>query len=281
MNGGPKLIKRKAELIMLNISKLEKTFHLDNNPLNDKLALVDINLTIREGDFISVIGGNGSGKTTLLNIIAGVHMPDRGNITLNNVELTKLKEYERARYIGRVFQDPLSGTVGDMSIEENLALASKRGQSLSLKWGLPALKRHGYKELLQDLDLGLETRLNAKVSHLSGGQRQALTLLMATMVTPDILLLDEHVAALDPKTARNVMKITEKIVTEKKITTLMITHNMKDAISYGNRLLMMSNGRIIFDCSDEEKKSLTVEQLISKFNDSSEEELPDSLVLSN
>lgn len=266
---------------MLNISKLEKTFHLDNNPLNDKLALVDINLTIREGDFISVIGGNGSGKTTLLNIIAGVHMPDRGNITLNNVELTKLKEYERARYIGRVFQDPLSGTVGDMSIEENLALASKRGQSLSLKWGLPALKRHGYKELLQDLDLGLETRLNAKVSHLSGGQRQALTLLMATMVTPDILLLDEHVAALDPKTARNVMKITEKIVTEKKITTLMITHNMKDAISYGNRLLMMSNGRIIFDCSDEEKKSLTVEQLISKFNDSSEEELPDSLVLSN
>lgn len=281
MNGGLKLRERKKALVMLNISKLAKTFHLDNNPLNDKLALVDINLTIREGDFISVIGGNGSGKTTLLNIIAGVHMPDRGIITLNNIALTNLKEYQRARYIGRVFQDPLSGTVGDMSIEENLALASKRGQSLSLKWGLSALKRHGYKELLQDLDLGLETRLKAKVLHLSGGQRQALTLLMATMVRPDILLLDEHVAALDPKTARNVMAITEKIVTEKKITTLMITHNMKDAIRYGNRLLMMSNGRIIFDCGGEEKKSLTVEQLISKFNDSSEDELPDSLVLSN
>ena len=265
---------------MLKIKKLAKTFHLDNNPLNDKLALIDINLTIEDGDFITVIGGNGSGKTTLLNMIAGVHRPDCGSITLNNIELSNLKEYQRATYIGRVFQDPLSGTVGEMSIEENLALATKRGQSLSLKWGLPALKRQGYKRLLQDLDLGLETRLAAKVLHLSGGQRQALTLLMATLVTPELLLLDEHVAALDPKTAKTVMGLTEKIVAEKKITTLMITHNMKDAIRYGNRLLMMANGRIIFDCNGPEKKNLTVEQLISKFNDSSEDELPDSMILS-
>ena len=264
---------------MLKINHLSKTFHLDNNPLNDKKALIDINLTIEDGDFISVIGGNGSGKTTLLNIIAGVYTPDSGTINLNEVELTPLQEFQRARFIGRVFQDPMIGTVGDMSIEENLALATHRGSTLSLKWGLPVQSRENYKQLLQNLDLDLETRLKAKVRHLSGGQRQALTLLMATHVTPSLLLLDEHVAALDPKTAKNVMALTEKVVREKKITTLMITHNMKDAIRYGNRLLMMANGRIIFDCQGEEKKKLTVEQLIEKFNDSSEDDLPDSMLL--
>lgn len=265
---------------MLKIEHLSKTFHLDSNPLNDKKALIDVSLTIHDGDFISVIGGNGSGKTTLLNMIAGVYTPDNGRISLNDIDLTSLQEYQRAKHIGRVFQDPMIGTVGDMSIEENLALATHRGMPLSLKWGLPIAKREAYKQLLTNLDLGLETRLNAKVRHLSGGQRQALTLLMATHVTPQLLLLDEHVAALDPKTAKTVMSLTEKIVKEKKIATLMITHNMKDAIHYGNRLLMMSNGRIIFDCSGEEKKQLTVEQLIAKFNASGDDELPDSMILS-
>jgi putative ABC transport system ATP-binding protein len=264
---------------MLSCVNLKKTFHLDNNPLNDKKALQGVSLTINDGDFITVIGGNGSGKTTLLNLIAGVHHVDAGTITLDGEDITDLPEHKRARFIGRVFQDPMQGTIADISIFENLVLASNRGKRPSpFKWALTKEKKEGFAELLKPLNLGLENRLDAKIGTLSGGQRQSVTLLMATMSDPRLLLLDEHTAALDPKTAHTVMELTNQIVTEKKIPTLMITHNMKDAIRYGNRLIMMSDGKIIFEAAGAEKQKLTVEELLAKFQAASED-VPDSLVL--
>jgi putative ABC transport system ATP-binding protein len=264
---------------MLNCVNLKKTFHLDNNPLNDKKALQGVSLTINDGDFITVIGGNGSGKTTLLNLIAGVHHVDAGTITLDGEDITDLPEHKRARFIGRVFQDPMQGTIADISIFENLVLASNRGKRPSpFKWALTKEKKAAFAELLKPLNLGLENRLDAKIGTLSGGQRQSVTLLMATMSDPRLLLLDEHTAALDPKTAHTVMELTNQIVAEKKIPTLMITHNMKDAIRYGNRLIMMSDGKIIFEAAGEEKQKLTVEELLEKFQAASED-VPDSLIL--
>jgi putative ABC transport system ATP-binding protein len=265
---------------MLECVNLEKTFHLDNNPLNDKKALQGVSLTIHDGDFITVIGGNGSGKTTLLNLIAGVHSPDRGHILIDGEDITNLGEHKRARFIGRVFQDPMQGTIADISIFENLVLASNRGHKPSpFKWALTKEKKEAFAALLKPLNLGLENRLEAKIGTLSGGQRQSVTLLMATMSDPRLLLLDEHTAALDPKTAKTVMALTDQIVTERKLSTLMITHNMKDAIKYGNRLIMMSNGKIIFEAEGEAKEKLTVEELLQKFQAASDDDLPDSLVL--
>jgi putative ABC transport system ATP-binding protein len=267
---------------MFQCQNLYKTFHPDNNPLNDKKALQGVSLTIDDGDFVTVIGGNGSGKTTLLNCIAGVHRPDKGTMMLDGIDLRQYKEHERARWIGRVFQDPMQGTIADISLFENLVLASNRGKRPSpFKWALTAKKKEEFQALLKPLNLGLEDRLDAKIGTLSGGQRQSATLLMATLATPKLLLLDEHTAALDPKTAKTVMALTDQIVKEKRIPTLMITHNMKDAIKYGNRLIMMSNGKIIFEASGEEKEKLTVEQLVEKFQSASpEEEIPDSMALS-
>jgi putative ABC transport system ATP-binding protein len=265
---------------MLRCQNLYKTFHPDNNPLNDKKALQGVSLNIAEGDFITVIGGNGSGKTTLLNCIAGVHRPDRGTMMLDDINLRDLKEHERARYIGRVFQDPLQGTIADISLFENLALAENRGKKPSpFRWALTKGKKKRFAELLKTLNLGLEDRLDAKIGSFSGGQRQSVTLLMATMSKPRLLLLDEHTAALDPKTAKTVMELTNRIVSEGKIPTLMITHNMKDAIHYGNRLIMMNAGKIIFEASGKEKEKLTVEDLLKKFQQASEDDLPDSMVL--
>lgn len=248
---------------MLEIKNISKTF----NPgtINEKKALDDVSLTFNDGDFITVIGGNGAGKSTLLNMVAGVYPVDCGNIIINGVDVTKLPEYKRAKYIGRVFQDPMTGTAADMQIDENLALAARRGTFRSLKSGITSKEKTEYKELLKTLDLGLEDRLTSKVGLLSGGQRQALTLLMATLKKPQILLLDEHTAALDPKTAEKVLALSDKIIAENKLTALMVTHNMKDAIAHGNRLIMMNNGRIILDISGEEKKKLTVEDLLHEF----------------
>lgn len=252
---------------MLKITNLHKTF----NPgtVNAKKALDDINLEIREGDFITVIGGNGAGKSTLLNAIAGVFSPDFGKIEIDGSDVTRIPEYKRAKYLGRVFQDPMMGTAADMEIAENLSIAARRGNKRHLIWGLPKKERESYKKLLADLDLGLENRISTKVGLLSGGQRQAVTLLMATIKQPKLLLLDEHTAALDPKTAAKVLEITERIVSENKLTTLMITHNMRDAIKYGNRLIMMNSGRIVVDVSGEEKQKLTVEGLIELFSKAS------------
>jgi putative tryptophan/tyrosine transport system ATP-binding protein len=251
---------------MLQCQNLYKTFHPDANPLNDKKALQGVSLTIHDNDFIAVIGGNGSGKTTLLNCIAGVHRPDRGSMMLDDIDLRDYKEHERAKWIGRVFQDPLQGTIADISLFENLALASKRGEKASpFRWALSRAKKDEFQALLKPLGLGLENRLDAKIGSFSGGQRQSVTLLMATMRTPKLLLLDEHTAALDPKTAKTVMELTNQIVSTRHIPTLMITHNMKDAIAYGNRLIMMKEGKIVFDCEGEEKKALTIETLLQKF----------------
>lgn len=251
---------------MLQCQNLYKTFHPDNNPLNDKKALQGVSLTIHDDDFIAVIGGNGSGKTTLLNCIAGVHRPDRGSMILDGIDLRDYKEHERAKWIGRVFQDPLQGTIADISLFENLALASKRGEKPSpFRWALSRAKKEEFQALLMSLGLGLENRLDAKIGSFSGGQRQSVTLLMATMRAPKLLLLDEHTAALDPKTAKTVMELTAQIVGAHHIPTLMITHNMKDAIAYGNRLIMMKEGRIVFDCAGEQKKGLTIETLLKKF----------------
>ena len=248
---------------MLDIKNVEKTF----NPgtINEKKALNGINLHLDEGDFVTVIGGNGAGKSTMLNMVAGVYPVDCGSIVIDGVDVTRLPEYKRAKYLGRVFQDPMTGTAADMQIEENLALAARRGKTRLLRVGITAKERKEYKELLKILDLGLEERLTAKVGLLSGGQRQALTLLMATLKKPKVLLLDEHTAALDPKTAKKVLDITEEIVQKNNLTTIMITHNMADAIRVGNRLIMMNNGKIIFDVSGEEKKKLTVEALLNAF----------------
>lgn len=252
---------------MLKITDLQKTF----NPgtVNAKTALSGLDLVLEDGDFVTVIGGNGAGKSTLLNAIAGVFKPDYGTIELDGIDVSNMPEHKRAKFLGRVFQDPMKGTAPDMEIAENLAIASKRGIKRRFVRGVRRSNREEYKKLLATLELGLEDRLSAKVGLLSGGQRQALTLLMATLNKPKLLLLDEHTAALDPKTASKVLEITDKIVTENKLTTLMITHNMHDAIAYGNRLIMMHEGNVVVDVSGEEKKKLTIEQLLSLFEASS------------
>lgn len=255
---------------MLELKNIYKTF----NPgtINEKRALNGLNLKLNEGDFVTVIGGNGAGKSTMLNAVAGTWPVDEGQILIDNIDVTKLSEHKRATYLGRVFQDPMTGTAATMGIEENLALAKRRGKSRLLRSGITKAEREEYKELLKILGLGLEDRLTSKVGLLSGGQRQALTLLMATLKKPKLLLLDEHTAALDPKTAAKVLETTEMIVNRDKLTTLMITHNMKDAIIHGNRLIMMMDGNIILDIRGEEKKHLTVEDLLHKFEEVSGEE---------
>ena len=255
---------------MLEIRNISKTF----NPgtVNEKRALRNVNLTLEDGDFVTVIGGNGAGKSTMLNAIAGVWPVDQGQILIDGKDVTKLPEYKRAAFLGRVFQDPMNGTAATMGIEENLALALRRGQSRTLRAGIRNQEREVYRRLLSTLGLGLEDRLTSKVGLLSGGQRQALTLLMATLKKPKLLLLDEHTAALDPKTAAKVLETTEMIVNRDRLTTLMITHNMKDAIIHGNRLIMMMDGNLILDIRGGEKKSLTVEDLLHKFEEVSGEE---------
>ncbi len=255
---------------MLEIKNISKTF----NPgtVNEKRALQNVSLTLEDGDFVTVIGGNGAGKSTMLNAIAGVWPVDQGQILIDGQDVTKLPEYKRAVFLGRVFQDPMNGTAATMGIEENLALALRRGQSRTFRAGIKNNEREAYKRLLATLGLGLEERLTSKVGLLSGGQRQALTLLMATLKKPKLLLLDEHTAALDPKTAAKVLETTDMIVNRDKLTTLMITHNMKDAIVHGNRLIMMMDGNIILDIRGEEKKNLTVEDLLHKFEEVSGEE---------
>ena len=252
---------------MLEIKGLSKTFNAGT--VNAKLALNDLDLTLNDGDFVTVIGGNGAGKSTLLNAICGVFRPDSGTIEIDGIDITDMPDYKRAKYFGRVFQDPMKGTAPDMEIAENLAIAARRGTKRKCKWGIAKGERSIYREKLAELDLGLEDRLSSKVGLLSGGQRQAVTLLMATLKAPKLLLLDEHTAALDPKTAAKVLEITEKLVEENKLTTLMITHNMRDAIRYGNRLIMMNNGKIVVDISGENKKNLTVEDLLSLFTKAS------------
>ena len=264
---------------MLKIENVWKTFN--PSTVNEKVALQCLNLTMNEGDFVTVIGGNGAGKSTMLNAIAGVFPVDSGKITIGGVDVTNLPEYKRAKYIGRVFQDPMMGTAATMQIEENLALAARRGQSRTLVPGITKADRENYREQLKILDLGLENRLTAKVGLLSGGQRQALTLLMATLQQPKLLLLDEHTAALDPKTAAKVLSATQRIVEKSHLTTLMITHNMRDAINYGNRLIMMYEGHILVDVAGEEKKKLTVEHLLDLFSEASgSDEVSDKMVLS-
>ena len=263
---------------MLDVRDIYKTFNAGT--VNEKTALDGVSLHLDQGDFVTVIGGNGAGKSTLLNAVAGTWPVDAGTITIDGVDVTHLAEHKRAKYIGRVFQDPMMGTAATMQIEENLALAARRGQGRSLRPGITRAEREQYKELLKILDLGLEDRLTSKVGLLSGGQRQALTLLMATLKKPKLLLLDEHTAALDPKTAAKVLDTTEKIVQRDKLTTLMITHNMRDAIAHGNRLIMMYDGRIAVDVSGEEKKKLTVEQLLALFSKASgSDEADDKLLL--
>ena len=248
---------------MLELKNITKTFF--PGTVNEKVALKNVDLTLEDGDFVTIIGGNGAGKSTLLNAISGVWKPDCGQVLIDGEDVTHLPEYKRAKYLGRVFQDPMMGTARDMEIEENLALAYRRGKRRSLKWRISKAERAEYRRILADLDLGLETRMTSKVGLLSGGQRQAVTLLMATLKTPKVLLLDEHTAALDPKTAAKVLEITDRIVERDRLTTLMITHNMKDAIVHGNRLIMMHEGRIIIDVKGEEKKKLTVEDLLAMF----------------
>ena len=264
---------------MLDLKNVSKTFH--PGTVNARTALNDLTLHLDEGDFVTVIGGNGAGKSTLLNAIAGTFAVDRGSISIGGQNVTRLPEYKRAALIGRVFQDPMMGTAATMQIEENLALAARRGQTRGLKWGITKAEREKYRALLQPLDLGLEDRLTAKVGLLSGGQRQALTLLMASLQQPKLLLLDEHTAALDPKTAAKVLALSDQIVAENHLTTLMITHNMKDAIRHGNRLLMMSAGKVVLDISGEEKKKLTVEDLLHRFSLAADGEmLSDRAILS-
>lgn len=262
---------------MLKINGIYKVF----NPgtINEKVALRNLNLVLEEGDFVTLIGGNGAGKSTLLNCVAGVHPLDQGAIIIGNQDVSRLSEFKRAGLIGRVFQDPMMGTAANMGIEENLALAYRRGQFRSLKWGISHKERDLYKLLLSHLGLGLESRLSDKVGLLSGGQRQALTLLMATLQKPKLLLLDEHTAALDPKTAEKVLQLSAQLVSENNLTTLMVTHNMRHAIEYGNRLIMMHEGRIILDIRGEEKQNLTVEDLLKRFGKASGEEFANDRVL--
>jgi putative ABC transport system ATP-binding protein len=263
---------------MLELKNIYKTF----NPgtVNEKTALNGLSLTLKDGDFVTVIGGNGAGKSTMLNAVAGVWPVDEGTITIDGSDVTKLPEHKRAAYLGRVFQDPMTGTAATMQIEENLALAARRGKGRTLRPGITRAERAEYVERLKILDLGLEGRLTSKVGLLSGGQRQALTLLMATLKRPKLLLLDEHTAALDPKTAAKVLQATDRIVERDHLTTLMITHNMRDAIAHGNRLIMMKDGQIIFDIAGEEKQKLTVEDLLSKFKGAGDDDLSDKMILS-
>ena len=264
---------------MLDVNNISKTFNAGT--VNEKTALSGLSLHLNEGDFVTVIGGNGAGKSTLLNAVAGVWPVDEGTITIGGVDVTHMAEHKRAKYIGRVFQDPMMGTAATMQIEENLALAMRRGKPRTLRIGITKDEREQYRELLKILDLGLEDRLTSKVGLLSGGQRQALTLLMATLQKPKLLLLDEHTAALDPKTAAKVLDATERIVSKDHLTTLMITHNMKDAIVHGNRLIMMYEGRVALDISGEDKKKLTVEDLLAKFGQATgSDEADDKLLLS-
>ena len=264
---------------MLKVTQVSKTF----NPgtVYEKVALTGVDLVLDEGDFVTVIGGNGAGKSTLLNCVAGVYPVDGGTVFIDNADVTKQPEHVRARFLGRVFQDPMMGTAASMGLEENLALAYRRGQHRTLRWGISNKERAYYKEQLKTLELGLEDRLGTKVGLLSGGQRQAITLLMATMKKPRLLLLDEHTAALDPKTAPKVLQLSDMLIREHQITTMMVTHNMKDAIKHGNRLVMMYEGRIILDIGGEEKKGLTVDYLMEKFEKASGSELAtDRLLLS-
>ena len=264
---------------MLKVQKIFKTFNAGT--VNEKRALNGVELELAAGDFVTVIGGNGAGKSTLMNCVSGAYSVDSGKILIDNVDVTALPEYKRAKYIGRVFQDPMMGTAATMQIEENLALAARRGRRRTLRIGITGKEREQYREQLKILGLGLENRLTAKVGLLSGGQRQALTLLMATLQKPKLLLLDEHTAALDPKTAAKVLEITQRIVERDNLTTLMITHNMRDAIAYGNRLIMMYDGRVVVDVSGEAKKNLTVEQLLELFSRASgSDEADDKMLLS-
>lgn len=252
---------------VLSIQNIEKTFNRDT--VNIHKALDGLSLTLERGDYVTVIGGNGAGKSTLLNAISGSVMPDRGNIIIDGADVTKMPEYKRAGYLGRVFQDPMVGTAGKMTVRENLALAYRRGEKRGLNRGISKENEDYFRQILADLDLGMEDRLDAQMGLLSGGQRQAITLLMATIQKPRILLLDEHTAALDPKTAAKVLTLTDKIVKEQNLTTLMITHNMKDAIKHGNRLIMMDKGRIVLDIRGEEKRKLTVNELLRLFEQKS------------
>lgn len=252
---------------MLIMTNVRKTFN--KGTINEKKALNGIDLTLNDGDFVTVIGGNGAGKSTMLNMIAGVYPIDSGKIEIDGVNISRQPEYKRAKYIGRVFQDPMKGTAAGMEIQENMALAFRRGQKRGLGWGIRANEKDYYHDLLTRLGLGLQNRMSSKVGLLSGGQRQALTLLMATLQKPKLLLLDEHTAALDPQTARKVLDLTNEMVTEQNLTALMVTHNMKDAIQIGNRLIMMNDGRIIYDVSGREKQNLNVEDLLAKFAEAS------------
>lgn len=252
---------------MLEIKNVSKTFN--EGTVNEKRVFSDLSLTLKAGDFVTVIGGNGAGKSTMLNLVAGAYMADAGSILIDGEDVTDLPEYKRAKYLGRVFQDPRMGTASDMWVEENMSIADSRGHRRGLRWAITGKDRERYRELLKALDLGLENRLSTKMGLLSGGQRQAITLLMATMKKPKVLLLDEHTAALDPKTAAKVLTLTDQLITENHLTALMVTHNMRDAIAHGNRLIMMHNGNIILDISGEEKKQLTVEALLEKFSQTS------------
>lgn len=263
---------------MLDIQHISKTFNAGT--VNEKRALSDLSFELNAGDFCTVIGGNGAGKSTLLNAVAGVWQVDTGSISIDGKDVTGLPEYRRAAYLGRVFQDPMIGTAATMQIEENLALAARRGKRRTLRTGISRAEREEYRARLRDLELGLEDRMTAKVGLLSGGQRQALTLLMATLRKPKLLLLDEHTAALDPKTAAKVLEVTDKLVGEGQLTTLMITHNMRDAIDHGNRLIMMKEGKIVLDIAGEEKRKLTVEALLQKFGQATgSDETSDKLLL--
>lgn len=255
---------------MLEIRNIYKTFN--KGTINEKKALDGVNLNLNSGDFVTIIGGNGAGKSTTLNAIAGTWLVDDGNIIVDGTDITRLPEHKRAIYLGRVFQDPMTGTAATMSIEENMAIAARRGEHRGLGWGISRKEREEYKRQLKSLNLGLEDRLSSKVGLLSGGQRQAITLLMAAAKRPKLLLLDEHTAALDPKTAAKVLEISDRIIEENQLTAMMVTHNMKDAIAHGNRLIMMHEGRIIYDVSGEEKKRLHVSDLLAKFEEVSGDE---------
>lgn len=263
---------------MLEISNVIKVFY--PGTVNEKIALSGLSLTVNDGDFVTVIGGNGAGKSTMLNVVSGALLPDAGKVLIDGKDVTNLVEYKRSAYMGRVFQDPMFGTAADMSIWENLSIASMRGKQRGFRYGISAQEKARFRDLLAELDLGLEDRMSAKVGLLSGGQRQAITLLMATMNSPRLLLLDEHTAALDPKTALKVLTLTAKIVGENDLTTLMITHNMSDAIRYGNRLIMMHDGNVVYDVSGEEKKNLTVPDLLERFGRVSPDAVSDRMALS-
>ncbi len=263
---------------MLEIRNIRKTFHAGT--VNEKIALDGVSLTLETGQFVTVIGGNGAGKSTMLNAVAGTLSVDSGAIILDGVDITHMPEYRRAKYLGRVFQDPMMGTAGDMWIEENLALAAMRGKRRGFRWGVKKEDREFFRQQLATLELGLEDRLTVKTRLLSGGQRQALTLLMAALEKPKLLLLDEHTAALDPRTAAKVLEISDRIVAENHLTTLMVTHNMRDAIAHGDRLIMMDGGRIVLDISGEEKKKLTVQDLLQRFGQASgSQEANDKMLL--